>query len=173
MVLILYVSVKLDLLPFRGMRSDHFEELTAGGKLLDSAKHYVLITFCFTFGNLAYYSRFVRQNLLEVIRQDYIRTARAKGLGEGRVIVKHAFTNSLIPFITLLGLTFPFVLSGSVILEHMFNWPGLGRLYFDSVSQRDYPTIMALSFITAVMVLVITLLADLAYGLVDPRVKHE
>jgi len=173
MVLILLVGVYWDLLPFRGMRSDNFDELTAWGQFLDYAKHYVMITFCFTFGSLAYYSRFVRQNLLEVVRQDYIRTARAKGLGEAAVIVKHAFVNSLIPFITLLGLTFPFVLSGSVILEYMFNWPGIGRLYFESVLQRDYPVIMALNFITAVMVLAATLLTDLAYGLVDPRVSYE
>jgi peptide/nickel transport system permease protein len=88
------------------------------------------------------------------------------------VVLVHAFKNTLIPLITLLGLTFPFMLSGSVILEYMFNWPGLGRLYFESVIQRDYPTIMALNFITAVLVLLGTLLADLAYGLVDPRVSY-
>lgn len=173
MLLILYFGVKLDLLPFSGMRSIDHEQLSATGKAWDYARHYVMITFCFTFGSLAYYSRFVRQNLLEVIRQDYIRTARAKGLGEGRVILKHAFVNSLIPFITLLGLTFPALLSGSVILETMFNWPGIGRLYFESVMQRDYPTLMALNFITAAMVLAGTLLADLAYGLADPRVTYD
>jgi peptide/nickel transport system permease protein len=173
MLLILYVGVKWDLLPFRGMRADNFADLDTLGRLWDYARHYVMITFCFTFGSLAYYSRFVRQNLLEVVRQDYIRTARAKGLSERAVILKHAFVNSLIPFVTLLGLTFPFVLSGSVILEYMFNWPGIGRLYFESVLQRDYPVIMALNFITAVMVLVVTLLADLAYGLVDPRVSYD
>ena len=133
----------------------------------------MMITFCFTFGNLAYYARFVRQNLLEVIRQDYVRTARAKGLPERTVILRHAFRNSLIPLVSLIGLTFPFVLSGSVILEYMFNWPGLGRLYFESVLGRDYPTIMALNFITAVLVLVTTFVADLAYGWVDPRVSYE
>ena len=173
MLLILYFGVKLDLLPFRGMRSDDFAELSLLAQWVDLAKHYVMITFCFTFANLAYYSRFVRQNLLEVIRQDYVRTARAKGLDERVVILRHAFINSLIPLISLIGLTFPFVLSGSVILEYMFNWPGLGRLYFESVLGRDYPTIMALNFITAVLVLLTTLLADLAYGLVDPRVAYD
>lgn len=173
MLLILFFGVKLDLLPFRGMRSDDFAEMSLFGQWLDLGKHYVMITFCFTFSNLAYYSRFVRQNLLEVIRQDYVRTARAKGLDERVVILRHAFVNSLIPLISLIGLTFPFVLSGSVILEYMFNWPGLGRLYFESVLGRDYPTIMALNFITAVLVLVTTFLADLAYGLVDPRVSYD
>ena len=173
MVLILYLGVKWDLLPFRGMHGDNYAELNTVGQLLDTGKHYIMITFCFTFGSLAYYSRFVRQNLLEVIRQDYIRTARAKGLGEGSVIMKHAFVNSLIPLITLLGLTFPAILSGSVILEYMFNWPGIGRLYFESVLQRDYPVLMALNFITASLVLLGTLLADLAYGLVDPRISYD
>jgi peptide/nickel transport system permease protein len=173
MLLILYLGVKVDLLPFRGMRSDHFSELSAWGQIWDVSKHYVMITFCFTFGNLAYYARFVRQNLLEVIRQDYVRTARAKGLPERTVILRHAFRNSLIPLVSLIGLTFPFVLSGSVILEYMFNWPGLGRLYFESVLGRDYPTIMALNFITAVLVLVTTFIADLAYGWVDPRVTYD
>jgi peptide/nickel transport system permease protein len=173
MLLILYLGVKLDLLPFRGMRSDHHSELSTWGQLWDLGKHYVMITFCFTFGNLAYYARFVRQNLLEVIRQDYVRTARAKGLPERTVILRHAFRNSLIPLVSLIGLTFPFVLSGSVILEYMFNWPGLGRLYFESVLGRDYPTIMALNFITAVLVLVSTFVADLAYGWVDPRVTYD
>jgi len=88
-------------------------------------------------------------------------------------VLKHAFRNTLIPLVTLFGLTFPQILGGSVILEVMFNWPGIGRLFFESILQRDYPTIMALSFISAFLVLLGTLLADLAYGLVDPRVRYE
>ena len=173
MLLILYVSVEWDLLPFRGMYSDGYEEMTFWGKIADSISHYALITISFTVGSLAYFSRFTRQNLLEVIRQDYIRTARAKGLAEHVVVLKHAFPNTLIPLITLMSLTFPFILSGSVILETMFSWPGLGRLFFDSVMTRDYPTVMGLSVITAVLVLSLTLLADLAYALVDPRVRYD
>lgn len=173
MLLILFIGVKLDLLPFRGMRSDNYEELAYLGKMVDLGKHYIMITLSFTLGSLAYYSRFTRQNLLEVTRQDYIRTARAKGLDERVVILKHAFPNTLIPLITLMSLTFPFILSGSVILETMFNWPGLGRLFFDSVMRRDYPTIMGLSFITSVLVLVMTLASDIAYAFVDPRVSYN
>lgn len=173
MILILYIGVEFDLLPFRGMRSDDYAELSAMGKFVDLAKHYVMITVSFTLGGLAYYSRFTRQNLLEVTRQDYIRTARAKGLGEVKVILKHAFPNTLIPLITLMSLTFPYILGGSVILETMFNWPGMGRLFFDSVMRRDYPTIMGLSFITAVLVLFLTLIADIAYAFIDPRVSYE
>ena len=173
MVLILYLGVKLDWFPIQGMYSDNYEELSFFGKFADQAHHYVLITICFTAGSLAYYSRFVRQNLLEVVQQDFIRTARAKGLSEFRVIIHHAFRNTLIPFVSLLGLTLPFILSGSVILEHMFNWPGIGWLYMESVMSRDVNAIMGLNFMTAALVLICTLLADLAYGLVDPRISHD
>ena len=171
--LILLIGVQWDLLPFQGMTSDNYDELTTAGKFLDLVKHYALITFCFSFGSWAYYSRFVRQNMLEVLRQDYIRTARAKGLSESRVVLRHAFRNSLIPVMTLLGLMLPAIIGGSVILEVMFNWPGLGRLFFESMLARDYPTIMAISFITACLVLLGTLLADLSYALVDPRVSYD
>ena len=171
--LILLVGVQWDLLPFQGMTSDNYEELSTMGKAADLVKHYTLITFCFSFGAWAYYSRFVRQNMLEVLRQDYIQTARAKGLSERRVIWRHGFRNTLIPVLTLLGLLLPEIVGGSVILEVMFNWPGLGRLFFDSMMARDYPTIMALSFVTACLVLVGTLVADLLYGLADPRVSYE
>jgi len=171
--LILLIGVQWDLLPFQGMTSDNYDQLSTAGKAMDLVKHYTLITFCFSFGTWAYYSRFVRQNMLEVLRQDYVRTARAKGLPEGTVIIKHAFRNTLIPVVTLLGLLLPEIIGGSVILEYMFNWPGIGRLFFESMMSRDYPTIMALSFITASLVLVGTLLADLAYVFIDPRVSYE
>ena len=126
--LILFIGVKWDLLPFQGMTSDNYEMLTAGGKVADLAKHYVLITFCFSFGAWAYYSRFVRQNMLEVVRQDYIRTARAKGVSESRVIVKHAFRNTLIPLMTPMGVWLPAVIGGAgfwgpgVWAYSMFGW---------------------------------------------------
>jgi peptide/nickel transport system permease protein len=171
--LILFIGVKWDLLPFQGMHSDGYESWPWGERAIDTAKHYVLITFCFSFGAWAYYSRFVRQNMLEVLRQDYVRTARAKGVSEARVIGRHAFRNTLIPVMTLLGLILPEIIGGSVILEVMFNWPGMGRLFFESMLARDYPTVMALSFITAFLVLLGTLLADLSYALVDPRVSYD
>jgi peptide/nickel transport system permease protein len=111
--------------------------------------------------------------MLEVVRQDYIRTARAKGVKEFNIIIKHAFRNTLIPIVTLLGLILPEIIGGSVILEVMFNWPGIGRLFFDSMMQRDYTTIMAISTSTAVLVLVGTLISDLSYVVVDPRVNYE
>ncbi len=171
--LILLIAIHWDLLPFQGMTSDNYDQLTNLGKAADLVKHYTLITFCFTYGTLAYYSRFIRQNMLEVLRQDYVRTARAKGLTESNVVMRHAFRNSLMPVVTLLGMMLPAIIGGSVILEVMFNWPGLGRLFFESMMSRDYPTIMALSFITACLVLVGTLLADLSYPFVDPRVSYD
>lgn len=172
-VIILFVSVKWDLLPFRGMRSDDYATLDFFGRTWDLARHMAIYVVCVTYGSLAYYARFVRTNMLEVVRQDFIRTARAKGLDERTVVVRHAFRNTMIPFLTLLGLTFPVVISGSVILEVIFTWPGLGRLFVESIFQRDFPVVMALSTATAIMVLFGTLLADLMYGVVDPRVRYD
>jgi len=171
--LILLLGVKWDILPFQGMMSDNYDTLSTMDQLIDIVKHYAMITFCFSYGAWAYYARFVRQNMLEVVRQDYIRTARAKGVQEFNIILKHAFRNTLIPIVTLLGLILPEIIGGSVILEVMFNWPGIGRLFFDSMMQRDYTTIMAISTSTAVLVLVGTLISDLSYVLVDPRVSYE
>ncbi|MBN1765950.1 MAG: ABC transporter permease [Sedimentisphaerales bacterium] len=173
MPLILLIGVQWDLLPFQGMTSDNYAELTLGGKAIDLIRHYTLITFCFSFGSWAYYSRFIRQNMLEVLRQDYVRTARAKGLSEVRVIIRHAFRNTLIPVMTLFGMLLPAILGGSVILEYMFNWPGMGRLFFDCMISRDYHTLMALTFISACLVLMGTLLSDLSYAIVDPRIKYD
>jgi len=171
--LILLVAVQWNLLPFQGMKSDEYEALSALGKAADLVKHYTLITFCFSYGALAYYARFVRQNMLEVLRQDYVRTARAKGLRERHVVMRHGFRNALIPVVTLFGLLLPAIIGGSVILEVMFNWPGMGRLFFESMMSRDQTTIMALTFITACLVLLGTLLADLSYPLVDPRIAYD
>ncbi len=171
-VLILFVGVKWDLLPFRGMVGDHHDSLSFLGRMKDYAEHMALYVLCTTYGSLAFYSRFVRSNLLEITRQDFIRTAMAKGLSDRTVVLKHAFRNTLIPFVTLLGLTLPVVISGSVLLEFLFTWPGLGRLFFTSVLQRDHTVIMALSTATAFLVLLGTLAADILYGVVDPRVTH-
>ena len=171
--LILLFAVKLEWLPFQGMMSEGFNEMSAMGQVWDLIKHYILIGFCSSFGAWAYYSRFVRQNMLEVLRQDYIRTARAKGVAERDITVKHAFRNTLIPVATLIGMILPAIVGGSVILETMFAWNGMGKLMYDSFLIRDYNTVMALTLITAFLVLLGTLLADLSYGLIDPRVKYD
>jgi peptide/nickel transport system permease protein len=136
-------------------------------------KHAILPIVCFTYGSLAYYSRFIRANMQEVIRQDYIRTARAKGVPPLQVIWRHAFRNTLVPLVTLIGLTLPHLLSGAVILEQIFTWPGMGRLYFEAIGQRDYNTIMGLTLMFSILTLLGQLFADILYAVVDPRVTYQ
>jgi peptide/nickel transport system permease protein len=164
---------ELGWLPLFGMTSDNYESLSAPAKAWDLLKHSILPIVCFTYGSLAYYSRFIRANMHEVIRQDYIRTARAKGVPPRRVIWNHAFRNTLIPLVTLIGLTLPHLLSGAVILEQIFAWPGMGRLFFEAIGQRDYDTIMGLVLMFSSMTLVGQLLADVLYAVVDPRITYQ
>jgi peptide/nickel transport system permease protein len=177
LLLLVVFAVKLDgtifELPLGGITSENFSELSSGGQAIDLLKHLLLPVICFTYGELAYFSRFVKSNMEEVIRQDYIRTARAKGVGPYRVIVHHAFRNTLIPFVTLIGLTLPALLSGAVILEMIFTWPGMGQLFFDSITRRDYPTIMGLTLMFSILTLAGQLLADILYAVVDPRVTYS
>jgi peptide/nickel transport system permease protein len=164
---------KLGWLPLFGMRSDQYDTLSTAGKAWDLLLHAILPVVCFTYGSLAYYSRFIRANMHEAIRQDYIRTARAKGVPPGRVIWHHAFRNTLIPLVTLIGLTLPHLLSGAVILEQVFSWPGMGRLFFEAILQRDYDTIMGLVLMFSTLTLLGQLLADALYAVVDPRITYN
>jgi peptide/nickel transport system permease protein len=164
---------KLGWLPLFGMTSDGYSRLSTAGKAWDVFQHALLPVVCFTYGSLAYYSRFVRANMQEVIRQDYVRTARAKGVPPRRVYWHHAFRNTLIPLVTLFGLTLPHLLSGAVILEQIFVWPGIGQLFFESISQRDYDTLMGLTLMFSMLALAGQLLADVLYAVVDPRVSYR
>lgn len=166
-------AVRLGWLPLGQMVSDNFTQLSATGQAWDVAWHCVLPITCETYGMLAYYSRFVKSNLEEVVRQDYIRTARAKGVGRGRILMHHALRNTMIPLVTMLGLSLPGLLSGAVILEQIFSWPGMGRLFFESLSERDYPTMMGLTLMFSVLALGGQLLADVLYAVVDPRVTYS
>jgi peptide/nickel transport system permease protein len=123
------------------------------------------------FVSVAGWSRFVRASMLEVLRQDYVRTARAKGLLEQVVIAKHALRNALIPFVTVAVFTLPGLFGGAIITETVFNWPGMGRLFFDALGRNDYPVSMAILLITAFLTVVCTLIGDVLYTLVDPRIK--
>jgi peptide/nickel transport system permease protein len=125
-----------------------------------------------TIVGVAGWSRYMRASMLEVLRADYIRTAKAKGLASSRVIFKHALRNALIPIVTLLGLTIPTLLAGAAITEAVFSWPGLGYLGVSSVQERDYPVVLAFAMIGGVMVIIGNLLADVLYGVVDPRIKY-
>ncbi len=167
------LAVKLEWLPLYGMTSDGYEALSVGGKAWDIFMHALMPVLCFTYGSLAYYSRFIRANMQEVVRQDYIRTAKAKGVPPGRIIWHHAFRNTLIPLVTLVGLTLPSLLSGAVILEQIFSWPGMGRLYFEAIGRRDYDTVMGLTMMFSVLTLMGQLLADMLYAVVDPRVTYS
>jgi peptide/nickel transport system permease protein len=159
-------------LPLFGM-SDLPADAGFAARAIDIARHAILPVTCQTYVSLAYDSRFIKANMEEAVRQDYIRTARAKGAGPGRVLFRHAFRNTLIPLVTLLGLSLPGLIGGSVIIEQIFTWPGMGRLFFESIRERDYPTIMGLTLMFSVLTLIGQLLADLLYCLVDPRVSVE
>jgi len=169
----LFFAVKLGWLPLYGMVGENHERMSSWEQTVDLFRHALLPVTCYTYGSLAYYSRFIRANMHEVLRQDYIRTARAKGLGPSRVLVRHAFRNTMIPLVTLMGLTLPALLSGSIIIEQIFTWPGMGRLYFESIRERDYPTIMGLTLMFSVLTLAGQLLADFMYAIVDPRVRLD
>jgi peptide/nickel transport system permease protein len=167
-----WFAVQLKWLPIYGMRSTEiYNNLSTFERARDILWHAVLPIVCETYGVLAYYTRFVHTNLQEVIRQDYVRTAKAKGVGPVRVLVHHAFRNTLIPLVTLLGLTFPALLSGAIIIERIFAWPGMGQLFFNSITERDYPVIMGLVLMFSILTLAGQLLADVMYALVDPRVR--
>ncbi|MDX1944271.1 MAG: ABC transporter permease [Pirellulaceae bacterium] len=160
-------------LPLQGMYSSNFSELSSWGQLVDIGRHLILPLACLTYGGLAYDSRFIKANMEEALRQDYVRTARAKGAGYWRIVVVHAFRNTLIPFVTLLGLSLPALLSGAVILEGIFGWPGMGQLFFSSIGRRDYDAIMGLTLMFTTLTLLGQLLADILYAFVDPRVTYR
>ena len=171
LLLMIYFGIHLDWLPISGLRSLNYEYLSATDRLMDMAKHLVLPVFVSAFGGLAGLSRYMRANMLEVIRQDYMMTARAKGLSEKDVIYKHALRNALLPAITILGLSIPGLIGGSVIFETIFAIPGMGQLFYMSVMARDYPTIMGILLIGAILTLVGNLIADVSYAVADPRIR--
>ncbi|MBW3554744.1 MAG: ABC transporter permease [Gemmatimonadetes bacterium] len=160
-------------LPPTGMTSVDYEFLSFGGKLADRATHLVLPVLTLSLVMAAGIARYTRGQMLEVIHQDYIRTARAKGLPGRTVVLKHALRNSLLPVITLLGLYMPLLFSGSVFVEVIFSWPGMGRVIVDAIFQRDYPLVMATSFIFALVVVLGSLVADILYAVADPRIRYD
>jgi len=173
LLLMQFFAVKLNVLPLFGMTSDEYLQMNAAQQLLDRMRHLVLPVVTLSYAELAIFARFSKSALMEVIRQDFITTARAKGAAPSAVLWRHAFRNALIPLITLLGLTIPYLISGSVIVETIFQWDGIGRLYFDSMLQRDYPVILGLTVTTAVITLFASLFADILYALADPRIRLE
>ncbi len=171
LLLMLLFGVYWGLLPISGIQSIDVSGMSLPQRLLDWARHLVLPVGVSAFGGLAGLSRYSRSSMLEVIRQEYIKTARAKGLREREVLLRHALRNALLPIVTILGLSVPGLIGGSVIFETIFAIPGMGQLYYSSVMARDYPTVMGMLVIFAFLTLVGNLLADLAYSLVDPRIR--
>ncbi len=166
-------GIDLGWLPISSLKSMDYASLTLAGKIWDRSIHLILPVFVSAFGGLAGLSRYMRSSMLEVIRQDYVTTARAKGLQEKKVIYKHALRNALLPIITLLGLSVPGLIGGSVIFESIFSIPGMGQLFYMSIMTRDYPLVMCILTIGAILTLIGNLLADIGYMLVDPRIRAK
>ncbi|MFH1406591.1 MAG: ABC transporter permease [Candidatus Omnitrophota bacterium] len=171
LLLLSLFGVTLGWLPVSGLVSLEFDRLTFIEKVFDIARHLALPVFVSAFGGLAGVSRYMRTSMSEALRQDYIRTARAKGLPEGVVIYKHALRNALLPIVTILGLSVPGLIGGSVIFESIFAIPGIGRLFYDAVMARDYSVVMGMLVVGAILTLLSNLIADVAYAYVDPRIR--
>jgi len=171
LLLMMLFGVQLGWLPISGLTSINHDTLPPLQMAADYARHLLLPVLVSAFGGLAGMSRYVRSSMLEVIRQDYIRTARAKGLKERSVVYRHALRNALLPIITLLGLSVPGLIGGSVIFETIFSIPGIGQLLWASAMSRDYPVIMGMLVIVSGLTLLGNLIADLAYALADPRIR--
>jgi peptide/nickel transport system permease protein len=168
-ICLIYVfSLRLDLLPVSGMRTLGIEK-----SVFDLLKHLILPVIVLSTGTMGNVTRNTRSAMLEVIRQDYIRTARAKGVAERVVIYRHALRNALIPIITLLGLQIPSLLGGAIITEQIFSWPGMGRLAIEAINSRDYPVMMGLNLMAATLVVVGGLISDFLYSLADPRIRFS
>ncbi len=160
-----------EIFPFQGLSSDGAETLGFFGRLTDSAWHLVLPVFCLSYPTLAVVSRQVRAAMIEALDQDYVRAARARGIPERSVIFRHALRNSLLPVVTMLGSSLPYLIGGSVVVERVFGINGMGLLAFEAISFRDYPVVMAICTFSALMTMVSMLAADLLYGLADPRIR--
>jgi peptide/nickel transport system permease protein len=164
LLLQVWIGVKLGWLPVisTGQADAHFPE---------RIKYFIMPVIVLALPNIAYFARFMRSSMLEVITQDYVTVARAKGLDKRVVLYRHALRNALIPMVTIVGLQLPRILSGAVIIEQIFAWPGLGDLAYKAIGQRDYPVILAITMLSGAAVMVVNLLTDLVYVFVDPRVS--
>lgn len=167
LMLQLLFAVQLGWLPSAGMYSPE------GGGLFDLLRHLALPALTIAIGSIAGWSRYVRSSTVEQMSQDYVRSARAKGLSERRVLTGHVLRNALIPLVTVVGIDVPLYLTGAVLTETVFSWPGMGRLFFDALTVRDYPILMGILVLGAILIIVGNLFADLVYGLLDPRITYS
>ena len=169
-ILIIFVVQTFNI-PVIGMRTFGMTQADYIYRVMDRAWHLVLPSILGALGGIAFLSRYVRAQMLEVIHQDYIRTARSKGLSADIVYYKHGLRNALLPFVTMFGLILPGLIGGSVIIESIFAWPGMGRMFFEAIMARDYPIVLTLNFVGAVLVLIGTFISDILYMVVDPRIR--
>jgi peptide/nickel transport system permease protein len=173
LILVFYVTLKN---PFTGnplFPGGSMNTFGKEGDLLDTLWHLVLPVTALSLGWAAWYSRFLRSSMLDVLHEDYIRTAYAKGLSKRAINYSHALKNAILPLVTLMALDLPTLFAGALFVETIFSWPGMGRLFWDAARGRDYPVLLGVVMITAVLIIGANILADLAYGLLDPRVKYE
>lgn len=171
LLLMIVFGVNMGILPISGIQSIDVSDMGPLERVIDWIKHLILPVGISAFGGIAGLSRYSRSSMLEVIRQDYIRTARAKGLKESAVIFRHALRNALMPIVTILGLSVPGLIGGGVIFETIFAIPGMGQLFYSSAMSRDYPTIMGILVIGALLTLLGNLIADISYAFADPRIR--
>ena len=166
LILIYIFTVKLGILPSSGMNT-----LGMGGGVLDTVRHMVMPVIVLAVSLAGSNIRYIRSSFLEILQQDYLRTAKAKGIGYKRVIWKHAMRNALLPIVTVIGMQIPMLFGGAVIIEQVFSWPGLGLMTMTAIMGRDYPVIMGVCLLSAVVVLVSNLITDILYALVDPTIQ--
>jgi len=173
LIVIFYVTLKN---PFTGTPFFPVGGMNTQGKsgdLLDTLWHLVLPVTALSLGWIAWYSRFLRSSMMDVLHEDYVRTAKAKGVNDRGVYYRHAFRNAILPLVTLIALDLPSLFAGALFVETIFSWPGMGRLFWDAAKGRDYPVLLGVVMITAVLIIVCNILADLAYGWLNPQVKYE
>jgi len=173
LLLMQFLCINLGWLPISGIKSLDYEYFTLPHKAWDLVWHLILPVFVSSLGSLAVISRYMRSSMMEALSQPYIYTARAKGLPESKVVYKHALRNAGLPIVTIIGLSIPGLLGGSVIFESLFALPGLGRLFYEAVMMRDYPLIMAEVVLGAVLTMLGNLIADISYAYVDPRIRYK
>jgi peptide/nickel transport system permease protein len=173
LIMMMLFAVKFPILPVSGISSINYEMMGPFEKILDVAWHMVLPVFITAFGGLAYISRYVKSSMVEVLSRQYITAAYAKGMKEKEIIFKSALKNSLMPVVTLLGLSLPGIIGGSFIFETIFAWPGMGRLAYEAAMSFDYPVIMGTVTIAAALTILGNLLADIAYAMIDPRIRYK
>ena len=171
LILIFYLTLNNPLSGEPLLPAGGIQTIGADFSLWDRVQHLILPVAMLAAGWIAWYSRFLRASMLEVVHQDYVRTARAKGVKERLVILRHGFRNAAIPLVTLMALDVPFLFSGALFTEVIFAWPGMGRLFFTAAERRDYGLLMAIIMITSALIILANIVADLVYAALDPRIR--